>query len=168
MERAKPLETCLFECGKCRWKVKNYYWPVTLVRFCCWVSTITYALHRTQLRSSVMFPASENLLSHCSLILKKKDNGDEPPHQICSYTLLFLLFLHFLYIANPPLCTSALTRLHRIALALAWQLHSLHQTDLAYLMDIWLTIHMYLLLFLVSPTCPLLQSDQSWALTLCG
>ena len=32
-------------------------------------------------------------------------------------------------------------------------------------MDTWLTIHMYLLLFLVSPMCPLLRSDQSWALT---
>ena len=29
-------------------------------------------------------------------------------------------------------------------------------------------IHMYLLLFLVSPTCPLLRSDQSRALTPCG
>ena len=47
------------------------------------------------------------------------------------------------------------------ALALARQLHSLYRTDLAYLMDIWLTIHMYLLLFLASPTCPLLRSDQS-------
>ena len=45
--------------------------------------------------------------------------GDEPPHQIHSYTLLFSLFLHFLYIVNPPLCTSALTRLHVIALTLA-------------------------------------------------
>ena len=52
------------------------------------------------------------------------------------------------------------------AIALAWQSHSLHQTDLTYLMDIWLTIHMYLLLFLVSPMCPLLQSDQSWVLAL--
>ena len=32
--------------------------------------------------------------------------GDEPPHQILSYTLLFLLFLYFLYIADPPLCTT--------------------------------------------------------------
>ena len=75
-------------------------------------------------------------------------SGDEPPHQICSYTLLFLLFLRFLYIADPPLCTSAPTWLHAIALALTWQSHLLHWTDLAYLMDIWLTIHMYLLLFL--------------------
>ena len=37
--------------------------------------------------------------------------ADEPPHQICSYTLLFLLFLHFPYIADPPLRTSAPTRL---------------------------------------------------------
>ena len=44
------------------------------------------------------------------------------------------------------------------------QSHSLYRTDLAHLMDIWLTIHMYLLLFLVSPTCPLLQSNQSWVL----
>ena len=51
-----------------------------------------------------------------------------------------------------------------IALMLAQQSHLPHQTDLAYLMDTWFTIHMYLLLFLVSPTCPLLQSDQSQAL----
>ena len=50
--------------------------------------------------------------------------------------------------------------------ACTWQLHSLHWTDLTYLMDTWLTIHMYLLLFLVSPMCPLLRSDQSQALTL--
>ena len=78
---------------------------------------------------------------------------DEPPHQIHSYTLLFSLFLHFPYIADPPLRTSAPMRSH-----------SLYQTDLAYLMDIWLTIHMYLLLFLASPTCPLLRSDQSQVL----
>ena len=55
-----------------------------------------------------------------------------------------------------------------ITLALARQLHSLYRTDLAYLMDIWLTIHMYLLLLLVSPMCPLLRSNQSWALALHG
>ena len=53
-------------------------------------------------------------------------------------------------------------------LTLAWQSHSLPRTDLAYLMDIWLTIHMYLLLFLASPMCPLLWSDQSWRLALRG
>ena len=53
------------------------------------------------------------------------EHGDEPPHQILSYTLLFSLFLHFPYIADPPLRTSALTRPH-----------SLPRTDLAYLMDI--------------------------------
>ena len=37
-------------------------------------------------------------------------SADEPPHQICSYTLLFSLFPHFPYIADPPLRTSALTR----------------------------------------------------------
>ena len=41
------------------------------------------------------------------------------------------------------------------------QSHSLHRTNLTYLMDIWLMIHMYLLLFLVSSMCPLLRSDQS-------
>ena len=92
----------------------------------------------------------------------------EPPHQICSYTLLFSLFLRFPYIADPPLRTSTPMRLHAIVLALAWQSHSLYWTDLAYLMDIRLTIHMYLLLFLVSPMCPLLQSDQSWVLAPCG
>ena len=35
---------------------------------------------------------------------------DEPPHQIRSYTLIFSLFLHFPYIADPPLHTSAPTR----------------------------------------------------------
>ena len=92
--------------------------------------------------------------------------SDEPPHQIHSYTLLFLLFLHFLYIVDPPLRTSALTWLHVIVLTR--QSHLLHQTDLAYLMDTWLMIHMYLLLFLVSPTSPLLQSNQSRALAPCS
>ena len=41
---------------------------------------------------------------------KMGGTGDEPPHQIRSYTLLFLLFLHFPYIADPPLRTSAPTR----------------------------------------------------------
>ena len=103
-----------------------------------------------------------------AIISCKSISIDEPPHQIRSYTLLFSLFLHFLYIADPPLRTSALMQPHMIVLTLACQSHSLHRTDLAYLMDTWLTIHMYLLLFLVSPTCPLLQSDQSWVLTLCG
>ena len=43
---------------------------------------------------------------------------------------------------------------------------SLHWADLTYLMDTWFMIHMYLLLFLVSPTCLLLWSDQSWAFAL--
>ena len=51
---------------------------------------------------------------------------------------------------------------------LTQQLHLLHWTDLTYLMDTWLMIHMYLLLFLVFPMCPLLWSNQSWALTPCG
>ena len=42
--------------------------------------------------------------------------GDEPPHQIRSYTLLFSLFLHFLYIIDPPLCTSAPMQPHTIML----------------------------------------------------
>ena len=33
--------------------------------------------------------------------------ADEPPHQMHSYTLLFSLFLCFLYIVDPPLHTSA-------------------------------------------------------------
>ena len=61
---------------------------------------------------------------------------------------------------------STTTHLHSDATT--QQSHSLPWTDLAYLMDIWLTIHMYLLLFLVSPMCPLLRSDQSWVLALCG
>ena len=97
---------------------------------------------------------------------ERGDVIDEPPHQIHSYTLLFSLFLHFPYIADLPLRTSAPTRPHVIALT--QQSHSLYQTDLAYLMDIWLTIHMYLLLFLASPMCPLLRSDQSQGLALHG
>ena len=46
-------------------------------------------------------------------------SSDEPPHQIRSYTLLFSLFLHFPYITDPPLHTSAPTQLHVTALALA-------------------------------------------------
>ena len=59
-------------------------------------------------------------------------------------------------------------QLHVIALAPAQQSHSLHQTNLTYLMDTWFMIHMFLLIFLVSPTCALPQSDQSWALALRG
>ena len=47
-------------------------------------------------------------------------------------------------------------------------LHSLHQTDLTYLIDTWFMIHNFWLLFLVSPTCALLRSDQSQALALRG
>ena len=45
-------------------------------------------------------------------------HADEHPHQILSYTLLFLLFFYFLYIFNPPLCTPTLMQMHVIALAL--------------------------------------------------
>ena len=51
----------------------------------------------------------KDLNLHHHKLQKPIISGDEPPHQICSYTLLFSLFLHFLYIANPPLCTSAPT-----------------------------------------------------------
>ena len=37
--------------------------------------------------------------------LSKMENGDEPAHQILSYTLLFLHFHYFLHVADPPLCT---------------------------------------------------------------
>ena len=48
--------------------------------------------------------------------------GDEPPHQIRSYTLLFSLFLHFPYVADPPLRDHA--RAHTtIALALLDRSH---------------------------------------------
>ena len=37
--------------------------------------------------------------SHTSMVYQRPDGvtGDEPPHQIHSYTLLFSLFLHFPY-----------------------------------------------------------------------
>ena len=116
------------------------------------------SLNKLSKENCTIHEATLSILLHHPYICGMR--SDEPPHQICSYTLLFSLFLHFPYIANPPLHTSAPTRLH----ALARQSHSLYWTNLAYLMDIWLTIHMYLLLFLASPTCPLLRSDQSWGL----
>ena len=70
-------------------------------------------------------------------------HADEPPHQICSYTLLFLLFLYFLYIINPPLCTPT-TRNHTCL----FDGHMIYDSHV----------------FLVSPTCTLLRSDQSQAL----
>ena len=48
------------------------------------------------------------LCSLCSLHSDKNELAvadDEPPHQIRSYTLLFSLFLYFLYIVDPPLHT---------------------------------------------------------------
>ena len=60
---------------------------------------------------------------------------DEHPHQILSYTLPFSLFLCFLYIADPPLCTK---HWHDYM----W-LHSLHRTGLTYLMDTCFMIHMF-------------------------
>ena len=57
---------------------------------------------------SIMAEQSKNMIN--------LTNTDEPPHQILSYTLLFSLFLHFLYIVDPPLRTSAPTRPHAIAL----------------------------------------------------
>ena len=55
--------------------------------------------------------------------------GDEPPHQICLYTLLFSLFLYFLYIVDPPLCTPTTcyhTHTHFIGLiSLIWWTHDL-------------------------------------------
>ena len=84
--------------------------------------------------------------------------ADEPPHQIHSYTLLFSLSI-----------TSSASSIH-LYTPLHWcnhmqtHTHLLHRTDLTYLMDTWFTIHMFLLLFLVSPTCALPWSDQSWAL----
>ena len=64
----------------------------------------------------------QHTISHCSpsmnFLHSSFLSSDEPPHQIHSYTLLFSLFHHFLYFADPPLCTSAPTQLHTIALAL--------------------------------------------------
>ena len=76
------------------------------------------------------------------------DNSDEPPHQICSYTLLFSLFLRFPYIIDPPLRTSALTR----------QSHLLHRTDLTYLMDICMTYdsHVFTSILSISNVPPLM------------
>ena len=70
------------------------------------------------------------------LIAKNHISADEPPHQIRSYTILFSLFLHFPYVADPPLHTSAPMQPHATTLVLARQSHLLYRTDLAYLMDI--------------------------------
>ena len=65
---------------------------------------------------------------------------DEPPHQILLYTLLFLLFHYFLYIADLPLCTPTDVTAHDMmqshAFAPAHTQHSplLHWTSLTYLM----------------------------------
>ena len=65
---------------------------------------------------------------------KKIHPIDEPPHQIHSYTLLFLLFLCFLYIVNPPLCTSTPMWLHNNCtrsirpISLIWWTHDLQFT----------------------------------------
>ena len=52
----------------------------------------------------------EDVKRQLGKLYQMKDLGptDEPPHQIHSYTLPFSLFLHFLYITDPPLCTSTL------------------------------------------------------------
>ena len=61
-------------------------------------------------------PKSMGLLSYQMVKPRPWKNklrlADEPPHQIRSYTLLFSLFLHFPYITDPPLRTSAPTRPH--------------------------------------------------------
>ena len=88
-------------------------------------------------------------------------NGDEPPHQILLYTLLFSLFHYFLYIADPPLHTPTdMTACNCIwhnmfAPAHTQHLPLLHQTGLAYLMDRCFTIHMlYVFPFLVAQHVP--------------
>ena len=55
------------------------------------------------------FDELDIIVSTLCLILSEVVDVDEPPHQIHSYTLLFSLFLHFPYIADPPLHTSAST-----------------------------------------------------------
>ena len=80
----------------------------------------------------------------------------DEPHQICSYTLLFLLFHYFLYIVNLPLCTPTPMWLHAIALT---------SSDWSCLFDGHMFYDSHVsFLFLVSPTCTLPWSDQSWAL----
>ena len=59
----------------------------------------------------------------------------------------------------PPLMSLLIRYSH-----IPFYFHFSHRTDLTYLMDTWFMIHMFLLLFLVSPTCALLWSDQSLAL----
>ena len=76
-------------------------------------------------------------IKYCHFLDLKLDS-DEPPHQICSYTLLFSLFHCFLYV-DPPLCTPTLTWPHM----LTQNSHLLHQTNLAYLMDTCFVIHMF-------------------------
>ena len=74
-------------------------------------------------------------------------NIDEPCSFILLYTHLFLLFYHFLYIADPPPHTPPLQP-H------AQCLPSLYQTGLAYLMDRWFMIHMFYISISSYNACP--------------
>ena len=88
--------------------------------------------------SSPLPSALPSVPQHCwpqgdwgqSLFQLRGDDG--PPHQILSYTLLFSLFLYFLYIADPPLCTTHRhdhTRTHFIGpVSLIWWTHVLQFT----------------------------------------
>ena len=71
-----------------------------------------------------------------------------------SDTLIYPSIFAFPSLSLHRRSTTMHLRSNATTLVLARQSHSLHWTDLAYLMDIWLMIHMYSLLFLVSPTCP--------------
>ena len=87
-------------------------------------------------------------------------HGDEPPHQIHSYTLLFLIFHYILYIVNPPLCTPALMWPHVITLTLA-------SLDQPHLFDGHMLYNSHGL-FIVAPMCTLPWPNQSKILALCG
>ena len=82
-------------------------WITMMTEFWTNINTHPYRSSRDPLDWStiLLYQAKQRKLWHQAII--SPGHGDEPPHQIHSYTLLFLLFHYFLYIANPPLHTPA-------------------------------------------------------------
>ena len=103
------------------------------------------------------FPPSK---SRATQLLDFFHSDDEPAHQILLYTLLFSLFHYFLYIADSPLPTPCQ---HDCTQCIHTHLCFIRPASL-----IWWTDFLQFTCFmsiLSSPTCTLLQPDQSQILT---